>query len=189
MPLPKDLSIIEKFNDCVFIETGTCNASSLRKIVNLKKYREHYSVEALKHSPVHNFDEVVVEFATYLNVHLTLDDSTNFLRALLPQLNESITFWLDAHYAGTAASSAYENPVPLLQELKIIQEHSSKSGINTHTIMIDDVRDFNIYGVTKNEVESLLREINPEYNIYYVDCKVAEKDVLIATVLKFEELE
>lgn len=176
MPLPRDLSIFDNFTNDIFVETGTCNGSSLDKIVKLEKYREFHSVEALKVSRYHNFEETVKYFESDDRVHLYLDDSTRFLESFLTKLDKPATFWLDAHYAGTASANAYENPVPLKKELELIANHQIKD----HVVMIDDVRDFGLYGLTKDAVVKFLKTINPSYNIVFMDCDAAKNDVLIA---------
>lgn len=181
MPLPS-LEIIKQFNTPYFVETGTCNGSSLFKIIKMDKFEKIFSVEALQKSPYHDFDFVQKQCDKFNNVYLTLDDSTHYLKTLIPNLDKPTTFWLDAHYAGTAPKHAYEKPTPLYDELLTIKN----SKINEHVIMIDDVRDFGLYGVTKETIETVLYNINPEYNIYYTDCKAAKNDVLIATLKNLE---
>ena len=75
-------------------------------------------------------------------------------------------------------------PVPLMEELKIIKQHTR----NDHTILIDDIRMLRNhevewadlpYGV--KDVEEFIYTINPDYKITYTFGEV-EDDILIAQI-------
>jgi hypothetical protein len=173
-----DLSILSDVKDQVFIETGTCNGVTLEMIAKLNKYRDIYSVEYLEKSVQHDLNEVRNRLSGYKNVHIFQDNSTDFLNKLLPTLNEPCTFWLDAHYDGTAPEQEYKGSgIPLRDELTIIKNHH----IKTHTILIDDVRCFFGYKISPYETEQILKSINPSYKISYEDCYFP-RDVLVAKI-------
>jgi hypothetical protein len=174
----KDLSILDGVNDQVFIETGTCNGYTIETVAKLGRYRDIYSVEYLDSSPQHDLNKVRERLSPYKNVHIFQNNSVDFLNKLLPTLNEPCTFWLDAHYGGTAPEYAYQGcGIPLRDELTIIKNHH----IKTHTILIDDVRCFHEYRVTPYEAEQILKSINPEYKITYEDC-CFPKDIIVAKI-------
>lgn len=179
MVLPKDFEqILRSVNDKIFIETGTCNGSSLREIVKMGKYEQILSVEYLENSRYHNLEQVRKDFEKNKEVKIFKNNSVDFLNTLLPTVTEPCTFWLDAHADGTAPDQEYKGcGIPLRDELKIIKS----SPIKTHTIMIDDVRCFMTYRLTKFEVEQIILSINPNYKISYHDC-IFPNDVLVARV-------
>jgi hypothetical protein len=107
---------------------------------------------------------------------------------VIKEINEPITFWLDGHYSGgNLPTGKYLSP--LIQELDAIKQHP----IKVHTILIDDIRCWrtmnNIYHNNFN-VDTLInkiREINPNYNIIFVDGiqtfgEILPNDILTATV-------
>ena len=114
------------------------------------------------------------------DVVLVLGDSALELFQYIELINEPITFWLDAHWSGEGSPTGLVKN-PLLYELNQIRRHQ----INTHTVIIDDVRlwrgeawvrDFAI----ENVIDVLLA-INPNYKISYAD-GTEPNDVLIASI-------
>lgn len=179
MVLPKNFEeILNSVDDKVFIETGTCDGNSLRQIVKLGKYNKILSVEYLEKSRYHDLEQVRQSFSENSEVQIFKNNSVDFLHKTLPSITEPCTFWLDAHGEGTAPEQEYKGcGIPLRDELKIIKN----SPIKTHTILIDDVRNFMFYRVTKYEVEQMIKSINPDYQISYHDCRFPG-DVLVAKV-------
>jgi hypothetical protein len=89
------------------------------------------------------------------------------------------TFWLDGHYSGAGTAKGKTN-TPLLQELDHIGSHH----IKTHTILIDDVRQFGTQEmdfITLDEVVEKVRSINPNYKFLFEDGFIPN-DVLVAVV-------
>lgn len=69
---------------------------------------------------------------------------------------------------------------PILQELEAIKNHPIKN----HTILIDDVRMFgtrDFDGVTLDQITDKLREINPNYSIFFEKGYQAN-DILVACI-------
>lgn len=115
------------------------------------------------------------------SVHLYHGDSATVLQKILPSIQESALFWLDAHYNGPGLGKQ-EEKCPLLRELEAIKNHP----INTHTILIDDVRQFGTAEfdfLPLSRVIESLKAINPDYEIRFEDGYVAG-DVLVARVSK-----
>jgi len=99
---------------------------------------------------------------------------------LLKEIDEPATFWLDGHHsAGDTAFGDYR--APLIQELDAIKNHPIKN----HTILIDDMRCWQTpnpdLGFWKEDIFNMLNEINPDYEISYLDgyCK---DDILAASL-------
>ena len=127
-----------------------------------------------------------LRFKDYPNVKILYKSSIDMFDEI-KDINEPITFWLDAHYS--SGNSYYDANCfyPLLKELEIISNHP----IKTHTICIDDRRLMkktdeetpdNI-GVTEEEVISAFKKINPNYKIEYRDGCIKD-DVIVAYISK-----
>ncbi len=100
---------------------------------------------------------------------------------MISAIHTPITFWLDGHfsYEDTAQGDKYS---PLLDELEIIAKHSIKN----HTILIDDLRCWNIkdpnYRFGLDEIKNKIKAINPKYKYSIEDSTAFPQDILVATV-------
>lgn len=150
-----------KFPNSYFVETGTAGGNGINQALNSHKFAYIYSIEI-------NGKSVTAarrKFQNAKNVQIFQGDSGSILYDIIKDINEPITFWLDGH-AGTYNPRA-EN-TPLLRELDQIKQHH----IKTHTILIDDMHcagkelfDF----ITKDMIIAKIKEINPAYEITYID--------------------
>lgn len=168
--------VFKKYPNKYFVETGTHEGQSVFKALKAG-FKEIYSIEL---SPVLH-DLCCKTFANYPNVNLFVGNSKLVLPVLLNEIDEPATFWLDAHYSeGNTAKG--DTMTPILGELECIKNHP----IKTHTILIDDVRQFgSVYFdfVTLDQIKNKLLEINPDYEFSYENGYVAN-DVLVAQVKK-----
>jgi len=157
-----------------FVETGTYRGEGVRKALSAG-FKDVYSIEL---SPYY-YKLCVGMFAKQKNVHLYFGDSAKELVTIIQQLNAPITFWLDGHCSmGNTARG--DTMTPLMKELEAIKRHP----IKTHTILIDDVRQFGTADfdwLSKDEVIKKIMEINPSYTIKYED-GYRPKDVLVAYI-------
>lgn len=158
----------------IFVETGSYRGDGIQNALDAG-FEEVYSIELAPHL----YEHCCKRFEDNPQVHLFLGDSSKTLGSILELINEPVTFWLDGHYSwGDTAKG--ESNTPILEELKIISEHS----IKTHTVLIDDVRQFGEmefdYITHENIVDALLK-INSEYVLYYED-GYQKNDVLVAEV-------
>ena len=153
----------------IIIESGTYNGSFTDDVKT--KYDQVHTIEIVDQF----FNEAVERFKNDDNITCHHGDSPQVIRDILSNIDEPVTFWLDAHYQGGSQSN--DSNKPLLEELKAIKEHH----VNTHMIMVDDVRLFDVYGTNPKEVESILLDINPEYIITYC-MGVQADDVLVAYI-------
>jgi len=110
-----------------------------RKPYDGKNYQEHYQEVGQK----------------YENLTFLFGTSEEALKSVLEELpNERFFILLDAHNMLDG---------PLTEELKAIKSASNR---NDHVMLIDDCRDLGQGNFpTLAEFESLLRDINPNYNI------------------------
>lgn len=185
----------------VFIETGTFKGGIPHRILETYKqlddcFDKYYTIELgteiaqtaskrykyfeqgiFEKDMIHTdeLDETFNKQGTYFDGKLTLinDDSVNALANLLPEINQSCCFWLDAH-AGAQKYARGTVDVPLLQELEVIKNHSVKD----HIIAIDDAhllgkKQYDKEGnmvcdyehLPFNIVKEYIESINPRYDV------------------------
>lgn len=161
-----------------FLETGThTNYSEIHTIeiseelcqiasARMALY-EHHNLDISKFD--RNTDEQDVSFKnskTFFDNLITIHhgDSKVLLKRVLSQINEPAVIWLDAHPGKRHYSG---KDVPLLEELNIIQQNSSK-----HIIFIDDVDKFGVKqeycdwtDIQYQMIIDKLLQINPNYHI------------------------
>ena len=98
------------------------------------------------------------------SINFHMGSSVEFLTEFLPTVDDRCIIMLDAH--GSGGDTTFDESVgrygsPVLGELLAIKENSSR---NDHVIIIDDTDDFGTLDYpSKNEVEDLALEINPNY--------------------------
>lgn len=155
-------------NEC-FVETGSLKGYGIAMALNAG-FKTVYSMEI--NPEFHNICKQ--KYKRDHRVKLFLGDSSTDLYAMIAQINTPATFWLDAHVA------TGETGCPILQELDAIKMHPIKN----HTILIDDVRIFGTFHfdfITISDVINKILEINPNYQISYVNGYV-DNDILVARV-------
>jgi hypothetical protein len=172
MPFTHDLL---QFKNPVFFETGTYQGDTIQYILSTNIFQEIFTMELSPH--YHAFSSQ--RFSAVDNVHTILGNSRTDLYDNIKKIQVPITFWLDGHWSGVPhIGEDNVTRCPVLFELDQIKRHL----INTHTIMIDDIRlmDNHHFPVTKYEIEQKLREINPAYTIQYFADDLDKEDVLVA---------
>jgi hypothetical protein len=186
--MPLRSGILNNYPNDIFIETGTylgegvlmALEAGFKRIVTIELSKELYR-------------ETFIKFGYHPYVKSVYGDSAKVLPQILKHLNEPVTFWLDSHFVAPGTRTALgEVNSPLLFELEVIKNHH----IKTHTILIDDMRCWknkpNQYpkdhSYSNNFDPEILREklleINPDYNISYIDNiingKVEANDIIVA---------
>lgn len=159
----------------IFIESGSYRGDGIQNALDAG-FEEIYSIEL---SP-YLYEYCCNRFDGNPNVHLYLGDSSEVLKLILSKISEPATFWLDGHYSWGETAKGLTN-TPILSELSHIAEHS----IKTHTILIDDVRQFGSMEfdyVNLNEIIKALLNINGNYIFYYED-GYQKNDVLVADII------
>jgi len=173
--MPASADLFRQFPNTVFIETGTFHGYGVEQAI-VAGFPIIVSIEASKEL----YTKAQEKFKEIPNVDLREGDSPVCLKSLLPTIEMQATFWLDAHAVGDGTMPGPEI-CPCLRELAEIAKHP----INTHTILIDDVRLFlshNFGEITLGSVVETLWSINPRYTIHRTDGEV-ENDILIAEIL------
>lgn len=154
MPATRD--VFERHPNPVLVETGTYRGDAIAAALEAG-FPDVRSVEL---SP-QLYDDAAARFAGDGRVRLWLGHSAARLPEMLAGVVTPATFWLDAHYSGGFTAGDADD-CPLLAELAAIAAHP----IKTHTIMIDDVRQFGReMPVTSEQARAALLAINPDYAI------------------------
>jgi hypothetical protein len=122
----------ESFPLGVFVETGTFKGDTLASVHTL--FRECHSAElseSLAAAARARFDGVA-------NISIEQGDSAAFMEKLAPTLrDESVLYWLDAHWCASEGTAGITSQCPLTGEIKAIGRLNEKS-----VILIDDARLF-----------------------------------------------
>lgn len=161
-------------NGDTFIETGTYLGDTVHLAVEAG-YKKVHSTELNSEL----FSNAVKLFASNQRVQIWLGDSVDILPEILESVKTPATYWLDAHASGPLGGGK-SGGSPVIDELRLIRD----LGNNESTIFIDDRRLFGSAewsGVKEEDAIALLKEINPNYNIYYLDGHTKE-DVICATI-------
>jgi hypothetical protein len=164
--------VIDQFLNNYFIETGTCGGNGISYALDLN-FKNIISIDIV-------YDDAAYEkFSDNKAVTVITGDSSICLWDTIKNINERITFWLDAH-SDLVIKETNWNPVcPLLEELEQIKKHNIKN----HDILIDDITPIILLpNFSKQIIEKAIKEINNDYIINYVDTGGTE--VLLATTTK-----
>ena len=131
--------------DCkYFVETGSHYGDGIA-YAELAEFEKIFSCEFIEE----RYNYCISRFNHNKNIMLYHSLSLEFLKKIIPLLDEKTFFWLDAHDDGGG--------VPTFEELDLIKEFSV-----TNTIMIDDVPAYFGDGI---ELKEKLLNINPNYTI------------------------
>lgn len=162
-------NIFKKYNyNNYFVETGSYKGEGIQKALDAK-FKNIISVEI---TPLY-FDLCVKKFKQDKNVKIIMGDSSKDLGNIISKIKAPITFWLDGHYTeNTTLFSEEAGWFPLMQELEAIKNHKIKK----HTIIINDMRCFhesylyfNKHNIAKQAIINKILEINPKYQISFID--------------------
>jgi len=164
-----------KLNSGILIESGSLYGDTIYRALNFG-YKKVISIEINKelfHYVSNRFESEIKEGI----VELHLGSSIDVLPKILKNINEPVTFWLDAHLHGNSFGKVHD--APIIQELDIIKSHN----INSHNILVDDMRIIRTQGWGSGNMEQLVidkvKNINDKYTITYGHGLV-NNDVLIA---------
>jgi hypothetical protein len=173
--MPSKKENFEKYLNQYFIETGSFWGDGINQALDAG-FKNIISIELS--DKYHKICES--KFSHLNNVQVIKGDSYKMLPDVIEKINEKITFWLDGHHSceDTALGDYWS---PLIQELDVIKKHSIKD----HTIMIDDMRCWElpnpVHGFYKDDIINKLLEINPNYKFTYED-GVEKNDILVAHI-------
>jgi len=121
-----------KYNINNFVETGVYLGASV-DIAYKSGFTSVYSCDI-------NNEHIVNARKNFPHANIFSGDSVTFLKDILPKLNGTTLFWLDAHFP-EFYSIPYEDPtwkMPLFIELELIK--TNKINYHCDVIMCDDMR-------------------------------------------------
>ena len=174
---------LEQHLNDILIETGTYKGDGVQAALDAG-FGHVYSVEVSKEL----FAESKERFKGHEQATLYCADTTDILWRMIAMMDHQMTFVLDAHFLSWSKDTAGRQEelvaCPLVEELKIIARHHVK----THTIIIDDVRLFGMFGTDIEAVKKLLLDINPDYQISLID-GIVEDGVVKAEQVMVAEIE
>jgi hypothetical protein len=159
------LSHLKKFNNKIFVESGTFLGNGLQCALHAG-FEKCYTIEIHPHL----YEKVQIRFASEINQNRVisyLGDSGKLLEKVIHELNDTATFWLDAHVSSQYGTKLAKN-CPVLEELEMIKYHFIKN----HTLLIDDL---NCFGrpkhdkITLDQVKNKILEINSNYKFEFLD--------------------
>jgi hypothetical protein len=172
--MPANINLFRRHNyNSTFIETGSYVGDGIKNAI-FAGYSKIYSIElADKH---YNYCKALFKYNNAVQLHH--GDSVDELPEILSNLTQPATFWLDAHYSG--GDTTFQGSLtPLMKELEIIKNHP----IKTHTLLIDDLRewsrDFPAIGFGLEDIKAKILEINPNYFFSFAEGHTLN-DILVA---------
>ncbi len=173
--MPSNSENFRRFPNKYFIETGSFTGDGINQALEAG-FQNVISIELSDKY----FKECSDRFSGDSRVKVVKGDSYKMLPDVLREIDEPATFWLDGHHScGDTALGDYW--APLMQELNAIKDHDIKN----HTLLIDDMRCWQepnpVHGFWKEDIFNILKEINPDYQISYLD-GCCENDILVASV-------
>lgn len=171
---------LQNYINDVFIETGTYHGETA-KIAYELGFKRVITIELQEH-----LQKIAKEKCCDTNIEFYLGDSPTILNNILNPIDKRITFWLDAHIDHCNIINNVTPNIrkcPLIEELNTIKNHHR----NDHTIIIDDVRLFNVdgcwgEGILLSHIINLLKKINSNYTISYID-GVVSNDIIVANLI------
>lgn len=143
-----------------FIETGSFGGDAIQKALNAG----FAEVRSIEYEQGH-YRHCQARFRGFNQVKLFHGDSSKDLWQLIHDINEPVTFWLDAHIYPPRSDGGKN--CPLIEELEQIKQHP----IKTHTILINDMHCCGTQafdGLIHEDLIRKLLEINPDYHISFV---------------------
>lgn len=150
--------ILHELKSQFFVETGTLNGDGISYALEMG-FPQVISIDTWYNPAVYD------KFSEHKNVILINGDSGLFLLEAVKDIDQKITFWLDAH-SDLVPHEAWNPICPILEELAQIKQHHIKD----HHILIDDITPIiQIPGITKSILERMVLDINSDYKISYVD--------------------
>ena len=165
------IDTIKKYKNTIncFVETGTWQGDGIQVALDLG-FDIVYSCDI----DLPNIEKANIRFLNK-NVNLTHSSSAQFLKKIIPKLNDPSLIWLDAHVMADHTGVVFSNHqlelvknlnvgvCPLMEELEIIFKYAKIP----HTILIDDYHCFGNWefdNLSVEDVKKYILEKNSHYN-------------------------
>jgi glycosyltransferase involved in cell wall biosynthesis len=171
--MPANSKFFALYPNPVFVETGSFKGDGIQSALDAG-FESIHSIELSEQY----YGICQERFKDNTKVHLYLGDSATKLQEVIKNIDATITFWLDGHFS-SGATAFGKVASPLMEELTAIAGHHS----NTHTILIDDMRCWNVsdYGFDMADIKKKVLYINEAYYVGIVDSGWCGEDILIAS--------
>jgi len=160
-------------NNKVFIETGSHKGDGIQRALDVG----FETIISIEYTPAY-YDMCVERFKDNKNVKIVFGDSVTELPAILADIKEGITFWLDAHVSDKTMLFC-KKKCPLMEEIEVIVSHAKKYN---DIVLIDDLRiweqdiyDFNFEDIKNALITDLINPITFSFDAGYVP-----NDILVA---------
>lgn len=180
MSLPPGRNLFSEYPNKYFVETGAWRGDGIHAALSAG-FSDIRSIEIDKESIEFCNSRFNLSDLVNSRVKLYYGDSALILYDIIKDIEEPITFWLDAHTQLLEGEVEYPNKFPLLSELLQVGKHK----IKTHTIIIDDILHLthpDVTGWSRESIESWIRlHINARYHFKYIANPV-KNNILIAHV-------
>lgn len=125
------ISLLQKeYNIETFIEAGTFQG--VTAVWASALFKNVFTIELSQQL----YESTSAGYKHIQNINFLYGHTVEHLKAIVPQLQGSALFWLDAHWSG-GITAGQEEECPILRELQIIKESEWE-----HFILIDDARLF-----------------------------------------------
>lgn len=149
--LIEEIEAIPKEYKNLFFESGTYKGDTA---VLAAKYFKNVTTVEISESL---FNEAKERLEQYKNIQHIFGDTVEELEKLYDVYKDGGVFFLDGHISGHDSSHCSKYPVPLLEELKILNSRA----LGPSLIIIDDVRLWHFGHWDKVDKESILRSFRP----------------------------
>jgi hypothetical protein len=171
--MPVNSEVLKRYPNKYFVETGTNLGDGIYAALDAG-FDKIISIEI--HEPSYQFAKDRLKHLS--QVIIVKGDTSKDLWSYISEINEPITFWLDAHWSGPGTGQG-DNVNPIMQEISQIRDHH----IKTHKILIDDRRlmgtdDF--LKIPEDEIKKAILTINPSY-IFGLEDGFVQGDILTCT--------
>lgn len=183
LSLPPNRSLFKEYPNRVGIDIGSYRGDSIQAFLDAG-FEEVRSIDISREQYLFCCDR----FNLYDKneplqkmIKLYEGDSSKMLWDMIADINEPMSFWLDAHSQLLEDEEYFHGmDFPLLEELKQISRHP----IKCHHILIDDILVLthpDITGWSRKTIEDAVMAINPAYQFQYVANPV-KNNLLICTI-------
>lgn len=163
MSLPPNRNLFAEYPNRIMVETGSYRGDAIQAALEAG-FSEVRSIDIDPENTKfckYRFDLIPRPDQKPAPLKLWTGDSSDKLSEMIADINEPVTFWIDAHFQMIEGEDPGQNPFPLLLELEQIGRHP----IRTHTIIVDDWHIFyqDRVGYSKQDVKDAILKINPAY--------------------------
>lgn len=182
MSLPTNTNLFKHFGNQnnILVETGSWRGDGIQAGIEAG-FNIIHSIDIDKQSIDFCHSRFDLNNLNQDKIKLYYGDSSKILYDVIKDINEPITFWLDAHSQLLEGEPEYETKFPLLKEIDQISNHHIKN----HMIIIDDLLHLthpDITGWTREGIKYFIREkINPNY-CFELIANPVKNNILIAYV-------